>query len=123
MVARKRMSNTIVATTALALIAGAAYWIYAKSRDNTIMVTNAGLKSIQTFVVTVCGADYLFQDIPGGGQSQQVFVVTGDSGFLTRGEFDDGGAIKGGFGYVTRSVSPQHVEIVVHDDGSVTGKQ
>ncbi len=86
-------------------------------------VTNAGLKSISTLVVTVCGADYSFQDIPQGGQSQRMFVVTGDSGFLVRGQFADGVAINGGFGYVTKNVSRQHVEVVVHDDGSLTGKQ
>ena len=123
MAVRKWISNTIVAITTLVLVAGAAYWMYSKSRDHTMTVTNAGLKSIHTLVVTVCGEDYVFQDIPGGGQSQRVFVVTGDSGFLVQGQFADGLAIKGGFGYVTKSISRQHVAVVVHDDGSVTGKQ
>lgn len=123
MVVRKRISNTIVAIAALVLISGAVYWMYSKNRDNTMTVTNAGLKSIQTLVVTVCGADYSFQDIPGGGHSRRVFVVTGDSGFLVQGQFADGVAITGGFGYVTKSVSRQRVEVVVHDDGSVIGKQ
>lgn len=117
-----RTSSTIAATIALVLVACAS-WVYLNHRGHTITVTNAGLKSINTLVVTVCGADYSFQNVPPGGQSHRVFVITGDSGFLIRGQFTDGVAINGGFGYVTKNISRQRVEVVVHDDGSVTGKQ
>ncbi len=120
---RKRISSATVAIIALLLVACAFYWMYSKNRGHTITITNAGLKSITILVVTVCGTDYSFQNVPAGGYSQRAFVITGDSGFLIRGQFADGVAINGGFGYVTKNVSRQHVEIVVHDDGSVIGKQ
>lgn len=123
MAMRKRTSSTTAAIIALVLLAYASYWLYLKNRGHTITVANAGLNSINTLVVTVCGANYSFENVPPDGQSQRVFVITGDSGFLIRGQFADGVAINGGFGYVTKNVSRQHVEVVVHDDGSVTGKQ
>ena len=105
------------------VLVACASWVYLKNRGHTINVTNAGLKSINTLVLTVCGADYSFQNVPPGGQRQRVFVITGDSGFLINGQFVDGIAITGGFGYVTKNVSRQHVEVIINDDGSVTGKQ
>lgn len=123
MIMRKRTSSTTAAIIALVLAACASYWVHSKNRGHSITVTNAGLKSINTLVLTVCGADYSFQNVPPGSQSQRVFVITGDSGFLIHGQFADGTVINGGFGYVTKNVSRQHVEVIVHDDGSVTGKQ
>jgi hypothetical protein len=119
---RTRASNTIAAIIALVLVT-CAFWVYLNCQGHSITVVNSGMKPISALVVTVCGADYSFQNVPPGGQSHQAFLITGDSGFLVRGQFEDGVAIHGGFGYVTKNVSRQHVVVVVHDNGSVIGKQ
>jgi len=92
-----------------------------KSNGRTIIVINDGMTSITQVVVTVCGSDYKFNNIPPSGQSQQAFIISGDSGFIIHGEFDDGSSIYGGFGYVTNNLLSVKVSIVIHEDGTVTG--
>lgn len=122
MTVRERLNNTIGAIIALVLMAFAAYMMEVQSRKHTITVTNAGQKSIHALVVTVCGEDYAFPDIPVGGQRHLEYEGKGDSGFEVQGQFADGHVIKGNFGYVTTRSFPS-VELVVQDDGSVIGKQ
>ena len=122
MTVRKRINDTIGVIVALVLMALAVYLMCVQSRRPTMTVTNAGQKSIHTLVVTVCGEDYAFQDIPVGGQRHLEYEGKGDSGFEVQGQFADGHVIKGNFGYVTtRSFPP--VEVVIQEDGSVIGKQ
>ncbi len=122
MTVRERLNITIGAIIALVLMALAVYLMCVQSRRPTMTVTNAGQKSIHTLVVTVCGEDYAFQDIPVGGQRHLEYEGKGDSGFDVQGQFSDGHTISGNVGYVTTRHFPP-VEIVVQDDGSVIGKQ
>lgn len=122
MINRLRSYGIIAAIMTLVFIAFV-FWSNFQSREHIITVVNAGYRPIDALIVTVCDIEYFFQNLPHGSQSQQTFVISGDSGFLVRGKFIDGIDISGGFGYVTKSYSRQHVEIVVHSDGSVTGKQ
>jgi len=112
----------LAAGIGLLLLASVAYPLFLKVRTDTITVTNAGTKPIRSMAVTVCAADYLFHDISGGGQRTKTFSVTGDSGLRVQGQFADGTPIKGEFGYVTKQPARHRVEVVIHGDGSVTGR-
>jgi hypothetical protein len=114
--------KVVLSVIALVLMALAVYLMCVQSRKPKMTVTNAGQKSIHILVVTVCGEDYAFQDIPVGGQRHLEYEGKGDSGFEIQGQFADGHVIKGNVGYVTtRSFPP--VEVVIQEDGSVIGKQ
>ncbi len=105
----------------LFLICGGIYLCLTKR--NVICVANNADKSINFIQITVCNKVYRIENINPGAEKLIEFSISGDSGFLVIGKFEDGTAINGSFGYVTKSYKAEKVRVFVDSSGSVQGKQ
>ena len=76
----------------------------------------------QKVVVTVCGKNHSFADLPDGAARSAPFSVKSDSGFQVDAMLTDGASISTNFGYVTGSAGAygNHVEIEITKDRQIT---
>ena len=101
----------------------AAGWIcWGLTKKNIISVINNADKLITYIQITVCNKEYRIEKIYPGSEKLIEFSITGDSGFLVKGEFEDGRKISGVFGYVTKDYKADNIKIIVDSAGFIKGE-
>jgi hypothetical protein len=90
---------------------------------HTLTIRNKSGQTVTWLTVDVCGQSLAFSNLPTGVSRKTNFAITSDSGYVVTGALASGTPVQGMFGYTTKQLGREKVQVDLLPGGTVKGTQ